>query len=409
VQTLKTAIVVVLLLVVFYGVYEMLNSPPGQEPPEVAGLTPNATAELDIDLGDFPAETLSAAPSPPSAARAPGASSGDLTISITGPPAPASRYGSSSTADVPEPPVGASLPPVAPPLPQPDTMVNVTPAPSPSQVSVPTADSSVMAVPGSPQMQHNPFINDEPVPKPTPPQADQQQIGVRSYQRAMKMAQSLIADGDYHAALSTLSVFYKSQDLSDEEHRELLDLLDPLAGRVIYSREHLLEPPYTVRRNETLMDIAGNYSIPFKLLQKINGIENPNVLLPGSQLKVVTGPFRAEVDLEAHELTVFLGRLYAGRFPITLGTDPKPVEGDFHVRDKQLNKAYFSMDGRTVPGDSPANPFGGVWLDLGREVCIHGSPLGGVDTQRGCVSLSPRDADDVYSILSVGSKVRILR
>ena len=31
-QTLKTAVVVVLLLVVFYGVYEMLNRPPDAPP-----------------------------------------------------------------------------------------------------------------------------------------------------------------------------------------------------------------------------------------------------------------------------------------------------------------------------------------------------------------------------------------
>ena len=35
-QTLKTAVVVVLLLVVFYGVYEMLNRPPDAPPEEVA-------------------------------------------------------------------------------------------------------------------------------------------------------------------------------------------------------------------------------------------------------------------------------------------------------------------------------------------------------------------------------------
>ena len=34
-QTLKTAVVVVLLLVVFYGVYEMLNRPPDETPTAV--------------------------------------------------------------------------------------------------------------------------------------------------------------------------------------------------------------------------------------------------------------------------------------------------------------------------------------------------------------------------------------
>jgi LysM repeat protein len=257
----------------------------------------------------------------------------------------------------------------------------------------------------------NPYIND---PVVTPPSgmadgASGSRIGPRAYERARKLAQTLLETGKYREALATLSVFYQSPDLTRDEHRELLDLLDPLAGRVIYSREHLVAPPYTVRRNETLTDIAQQYNVPMELLQKINGIDTPDVLVPGTELKVVTGPFRAEVNLQGQELTLFLNELYAGRFPITIGQDPAPVLGDFKIRDKRLDPDYFSMDGRKIAAGNPANPFGSVWLDLGREVSIHGSPMGGADPGRGCISLSPQDADDVYGILSVGSTVRILR
>ncbi len=162
-------------------------------------------------------------------------------------------------------------------------------------------------------------------------------------------------------------------------------------------------------RGQTLADIAQLYNVPQQLLQKINGIENPNVLLPGTELKIVPGPFSADVDMAGQELTLFVDGLYAGRFPISLGADPMPKEGEFHVRDKQLGRTYYALDGRTIPADNPNNPFGRVWLDLDRDVCIHGSAAAGSNAQQGCISLSPRDADDVYSILSVGSKVRILR
>ena len=414
-QTLKTAIVVVLLLVVFYGVYEMLNRPPGQAPPEVAQLAADATAELDIDLGDFSSQAYGT-PATPSAAQTPNVpdfAAEELTMSV--PPLPnqpePSPYGqpqSSVPAVRPSPPAtpDATMAPVATTPAQPGPQ---PPAASPAS-DFPVADSSVVAIPGTAQLQHNPYVDGDVVPKPAVVQSDpQRQIGAQAYQRALKSAKALIAEGDHHAALSTLSVFYKSPDLSVEEHRELLNMLDPLAGHVVYSREHLVAPPYKVRGNETLMDVARQYNVPFQLLQKINGIKEPSVLLPDSQLKVIPGPFRAEVDLEKQELTLFLDRLYAGRFPISLGADPQPIEGAFHVRDKQHNKAYFAMDGRMTPADSPTNPYGQVWLDLGREVCIHGSPLGGADEQSGCISLSPRDADDVFSILSIGSAVRILR
>ena len=138
-----------------------------------------------------------------------------------------------------------------------------------------------------------------------------------------------------------------------------------------------IAPPYTVRRNETLTDIAQQYNVPMELLQKINEIETPNVLVPGTELKIVTGPFRAEVNLLGQELTLFLNELYAGRFPITVGRDPAPATGEFKVREKREDRDYFSMEGRKIPAGNPANPFGSVWLDLGREVSIHGSPIGG--------------------------------
>ena len=55
-------------------------------------------------------------------------------------------------------------------------------------------------------------------------------------------------------------------------------------------------------------------------------------------------------------------------------SDPAPVAGDFKIREKREDRDYFSMEGRKIPAGNPANPFGSVWLDLGREVCIHGSP-----------------------------------
>jgi LysM repeat protein len=271
--------------------------------------------------------------------------------------------------------------------------------------------SVVPEAPGDPRLQRNPYIDQNVLVRPADvsARASGDRTGVRAYERARQLAKTSVEEEKYHEALATLSVFYKSQDLTPEEHRELMDLLDPLAGRVIYSREHLVEPAYRVRRNETLSAIAQRYNVPMELLRKINGIDNPDVLVPGTDLKIVTGPFRAEVDLVGQELTVFLNGLYAGRFPITIGRDPAPVLGDFKVREKCEYRDYFSTEGRKIAAGNAANPFGDVWLDLGREVCIHGSPAAGADPQRGCISLSPQDADDVYGILSVGSMVRILR
>ena len=236
-------------------------------------------------------------------------------------------------------------------------------------------------------------------------------LGSQAFDKAMREARSQIREGSYRDALYTLSIFYNSPDLEQHQHSELLDLLDPLAGEVIYSTNHHLEAAYEVRRNETLRDIASRYQVPVDLLRNINNVRDPDVLVPGTPLKVVPGPFRAEVDMARGELTLFVGRLYAGRCPVTFGNDPDPQPGSYEVRDKRTDREYYSQDGRTIDGRDPNNPYGDAWLDIGGQLCIHGSPSSGrVDNNGlGCVSLSPRDAQDVYGILSVGSKVTIRR
>jgi lipoprotein-anchoring transpeptidase ErfK/SrfK len=157
------------------------------------------------------------------------------------------------------------------------------------------------------------------------------------------------------------------------------------------------------------MDIASRYNVQWQLLQNINGVRDPYVLVPKTQLKVVRGPFRAEVSLQTSHLTLFVDKYYAGRFPVSIGRDPMPPPGSYSVRDKREGRDYYPSNGRTVPMGHPSNPYGLHWIDLGSEVCIHGSAERDVSPDYGCISLSPRDAADVFGILSLGSPVVVKR
>ncbi len=226
-----------------------------------------------------------------------------------------------------------------------------------------------------------------------------------------RQARQLVEQGQYREALQRLSAAYivHQAQAGLSERQAALDLLDPLAAAVIYSHQHWLEPPYRVRAGQTLDQIATAYQIPTELLQNINRISDPESLLPGTELKVVRGPFRAEVELSRNEMTLYLSDLYAGRFPISVGSDPSPIPGEYLVLNKQHGRTYYAADGRTLPPHDPMNPYGSVWLDLGtRNLCIHGSPKASVPAiSNGCISLSPKDAEDIYAILSIGSRVTI--
>lgn len=181
---------------------------------------------------------------------------------------------------------------------------------------------------------------------------------------------------------------------------------------MIYSRKHLLEPPYIVQPGETLDQIAQKYNVPATLLARINGIRDPYHLEPGRELKVVRGPFSALIHLEKHELTLMVQGRYAGRFAIGVGCDQPKLEGTYTVLEKTLYPAYRGPDGVTVSGGDPRNPLGKFWIGLSENVGVHGTidPQNvGRDDSRGTICLGDRDIDDLFGILSIGSRVVIQR
>jgi lipoprotein-anchoring transpeptidase ErfK/SrfK len=213
-----------------------------------------------------------------------------------------------------------------------------------------------------------------------------------------------------------LSRWYNHPDVPVEQVSGVIDLLDQLAGTVIYSRQHLLEGPYTVAQLDTPENISRTFQVPWQVLARINGVDSPQQLQPGQQLKVVRGPFRAEVDLHNMELTLFLQERYAGRFPIGVGLDHRDLTGSYIVSRKGASPRYVGSDQVTVEADDPANPYGQLWIGLqdlsGREtgVAIHGTNdpanLHRV-AGRGAICLSAQDIDDVFGILSENSRVDI--
>ena len=215
-----------------------------------------------------------------------------------------------------------------------------------------------------------------------------------------------VEEGKFREALVTLTPYYRSPDLDVDQQAQLLEWLDALAAKVIYSKEHLLASPHVVSSDrERLVDVARKYGVSTQLLASINRdvVNNPNVLVVTTRLKVVPGPFRAEVDLASSEITVFLGNLYAGRFPFALG-DERPGPGEYKVRETKMGKTYIGE--RTIAANDFNNPYGQWWIDLGDNACIHGSPATNqAGPIRGCISLSPQDAQDMAAILTVGSKV----
>ncbi len=442
-QTLKTAAIVVLIMTVLYGAYVSLTTPPEPLPAEIENMLVE-TGDLDIEDG-FPSPSEMFA-----------IDEGDTPL--TGP------RDESATAAIGNVEFGAPIVPEVGPETLPPTSLGSFPGMAPqadpnrtypstsnqftlpdpksvassfdkSDVSFSLDDLGSAEISGAKSASAT--LTDQrtqaqPVGMSLPPsdlikkasatstsgfatpQAEPIESTTQSQQNLGLANAIQTADKQYKAdqrkeALATLSLFYTTPNLSPSDREQLLQRLDALAGEVIYSRRHLLEQPHRVGHNETLMEIAGRYEVPWQLLANINSIPDPVTVLPGTELKVVRGPFRADVNLVTNELTVFLGDLYAGRFPIAVGADPAPKPGTYTVLEKQTARTYYDPSGTPIPANSPNNPYGTVWMDLGGQLAIHGSPERTRPSKTGCVSLAGDFADDLYGILSQGSSVTIRR
>jgi lipoprotein-anchoring transpeptidase ErfK/SrfK len=420
VQTIKTAAIVVLLMTVMYGAYVSLTTPPEPLPDEVHQMLVESD-DFDIDAG-FP-ESLDAFGPPTGLAEGsqsavPGDAGAVNDPAFAQPPDQSLSGVSQSLSDQ-----GIRVSPG-----ERDDLGNLGSTAelggyrlaSRDPMSLPAVDAPAPTMTIERDRQYPSTGGSFALPDPQQMAGDAglqadgggaTESGAGGPNRGLANAIAT-ADEQYHAgkkkeALATLSLFYDTPKLTSEQRAELVSRLDPLAREVIYSQSHLLEQPRRVRHKETLSDIAEEYEVPSQLLANINGIDDP--LLPGTDLKVVRGPFRADVSLGQQELTLFVGDYYAGRFPVAVGSDPVPEPGSYTIQEKQTAKTFYDTSGNAVPPDSPNNPFGSMWLDLGGRLCIHGSPSSAEPTKQGCISLSGDHASDLYGILSQGSAVVIRR
>jgi len=229
--------------------------------------------------------------------------------------------------------------------------------------------------------------------------------------------QAALSRGELASAHKTLSKWYGDASLTPAEAQAVETLLNQLAGTVVYSTEHQLEPAHVVRPGETLETIAKQHNVPWQLLAKINGIAAVDQVQPGQQIKVVPGPFSAVVDLRRSQLTLMVDGRYAGKFPVTVPAGATLSEGEWVVDQKLVAPAAnVAPIGYTVArtavdrtivlrGKSDAAP-----TAAGPTLTIaSGTTASDAVAASPAIQVSPADAEDLSDILSIGSRVTIRR
>jgi hypothetical protein len=226
-----------------------------------------------------------------------------------------------------------------------------------------------------------------------------------AFATAWQDAHEKLAAGRYAEALAALSVWYDDPSLGLEESQRLEDLLGQLAGTVVYSQQDLLLPPHVVAPGETLPQIAAALGVSWRLLAKINGVEDPQRLVPGEHLKLIRGPFDAVISVSRRRLSLQLAGNYAGSFPVVVGRQfLGRVGGSIAVVESRHGTSADALAGGP-PGD-PAAAKPSIVLAEGLVIEAAEDPVVVSDSAPATsLVVSVRDLEELLDILGPGSRV----
>ncbi len=216
-------------------------------------------------------------------------------------------------------------------------------------------------------------------------------------------AHDKLTAGRYAEALAALSVWYDDPALGLEESQRLEDLLGQLAGTVIYSQQDLLMPPHVVAAGETLDTVAGPLGVSPRLIAKINGVDDPQRLVPGEHLKVIRGPFDAVVSVSRRRVSLQLNGAYAGSFPVVVGRRYlERVGASLPVVDVQRGAEAAAIQTGT------AMPRKAIVLGEGLVIEAADDPVAVADSAAPTsLVMSVRDLDEVLDILGPASRILV--
>ncbi len=123
---------------------------------------------------------------------------------------------------------------------------------------------------------------------------------------------------------------------------------------------------------------------------------------------------RIEVDTSDHLMRVWRSDQALAEFPVGLGRDGATPHGEFRIGSKARRPDWYH-GGRVVPAGDPGNPIGEQWLGLARDGArtgigihptAHPSSIG-ADQSLGCVRMRPEDAEALYRLVPLGTRVTI--
>jgi nucleoid-associated protein YgaU len=233
-------------------------------------------------------------------------------------------------------------------------------------------------------------------------------------------------------ARAELTALLDGNGLSVAERAAAYQGINSIAEQVFFSPRIVpgdtVSQSYVVKRGDSLARIAKSegLGIDWRFLQRINALASERALRPDMRLKLVHGPFHAEVVKADFRLNLYAGegteRVMVASLPCGLGENDGTPVGTFKVRpgSKNINPEWRNpRTGEYFAANDPKNPIGERWIGLAGATPetarftgygIHGTvdPTSiGRNASMGCVRLGDAEVQVAYELIGDASTVVI--
>ncbi len=243
--------------------------------------------------------------------------------------------------------------------------------------------------------------------------------------RLYELAQQNESKGDLVSARTQYNQALKI-GLPSEQQRAARSRLVQMADEMLFGpKRHKGDPlvsHYVVQKGDNLAKIAKEFKVTADLLARINRLKDKNRIRAGQNLKVLHGPFHAEILKSKHVMNVFLQDSCVRQYKVGLGDEGSTPSGEWLVSTKLVNPTYYPpRGGKIIHADDPENPLGERWIGLeglsgesaGQErYGIHGTndlSTIGKNESLGCVRMSNDEVEMLYDMfVEQHSRVLIL-
>jgi len=199
---------------------------------------------------------------------------------------------------------------------------------------------------------------------------------------------------------------------SETVRRQIEDLLGTLNIAMVLSPHPMEEKAdYIVQRGDKLATIARSHGTTIELIQRSNGLSNPDRIRIGDRLRVLKGTFTIHISKSRNELELMLNGRFFKRYPIGTGKYDRTPTGRTRVISRELHPTWWRSEGPPLPYGHPENVLGTHWLGLDIPgYGIHGTwepETIGQHESAGCIWLLNSDIEELYTLIPIGVEVVI--